>query len=411
MKNTKYIKLGTLIICCITILVWGINYLKGIDIFKSSTTYYAKYEKVDGLVKSSTILINGFQVGLVQDVSFSDANDGSFIIELSIEGDFKIPKGSTAILASSDLLGTKVIKLQINPNQEYYAENDTLLSAIDGDMLELLGNEVIPIKNKAERLITSLDSTLFAVNRILDSNTQENLKQSIANFNATMQNMEEITSNLNLLLKNKNSNLTHIINNVDTITSSLASSSSNINNMVLNLANLSDSLASSNIKTTVDDLSAILAKINNGEGSLGALINNDELYNNIDALSSAMNNVVVDFQNNPSKYLKLTAVDFGRDTYISTNNLKSNDKYTFRIHLLDSTNRIELTNPMFKNMTVVEFENQEGTYSYLTSEFNDIISLNNKLSEVNKAFPNAQVIAYKDGKMVKLNKAIKELSK
>lgn len=409
MKNSKYIKLGALIVCCITILVWGINYLKGIDIFKSSTTYYVKYNRVDGLVKSSSIFINGFQVGLVQDVSFSDANDGSFLVELSIEGDFKIPKGSSAVLTSSDLLGTKSVKLIINPNKEYYAEGDTLSSSIDDDMLELLGNEVMPLKEKAERLIMSLDSTTSTLNTILDAKTQENLKQSVSHFNTTMRNMEEVSYQFNHILKSRNIN--NIINNVDTITNALASSSSDFNKISSNLSSISDSLAASSLKTTADKLTSILSKIENGDGSLGSLVNNKDLYNNLDELTTSLNQILIDFRNNPSKYLKFTGVDFGKDIYISSNDLKNNDgKYSFRIHLIDSDKPISLDDSRFNNLEVEELIH-ERIYSYFTKEQGDFPNLERQFTYTKRSFPNAEIVAYKNGKFIKLNKAIKELSK
>lgn len=409
MKNKKYIKLGALVICCIAILVWGINYLKGIDIFKKSTTYYARYERVEGLVKSSAILINGYQVGSIQDVSFSNANDGSFLVKLAIEGDIKIPKGSKSILTSSDLLGTKAIKLALYQNSEYYSEGDTLPSSIESGMIELLGSEVIPIKNKAENLISSLDSTVYALNNILDVETQQNLKLSIAHFNSTMQNMADISAQLNLILTAQSKGLNNIISNIDTISTALALSSNDINRISANLSTMSDSLASSNLKSTIDNLSTILAKIESGEGSLGALVNDKNLYLNLNEASESLNHLLVDFQNNPSKYVKLTGVDFGKDIYISSADIERNENYTFRVCLLDSSAQIDLDSPLFKHLNVEEIYDK-GIYSYVTPMQHDFSAASKLLLEVQKSFSAAELIAYKNGKEIKLSKATKKLS-
>lgn len=410
MNKSKYIKLGALILCCIAIIVWGVNYLKGIDIFKSSTTYYAKYYKVEGLVKSSSIFINGFQVGLVQGVEFSDANDGSFVVELEVQGDFKIPHGSKAILASSDLLGTKAIKLMLQPNSAYYQEGDTLPSSIDNDMLELLGNEVMPIKDKAERLITSLDSTMYALNATLNSETQENLRQSIKHFNTTMQNMEGISGQLNSVLQAQRGGLHDIISNIDTLTTALALSSGDINHITNKLSSLADSLSESNIKANLDGIATILAKIENGEGTIGSLVNDNALYENLDEMTASLNQILLDFQHNPSKYLKLTGIDFGKDIYLSSADISNDEKYTFRILFMESSEAIELNSPIFSDLKVEEVAQQNG-FAYVSPKLNDFERLNKQFQQAKKRFPRAEIIAFKNGKSIRLSKALKALSK
>lgn len=408
MGKSKYIKLGALIACCIIMFVWGINYLKGIDILKTSNTYYVKYNRVDGLVKSSVILVNGFQIGLVQDIYFSDANDGSFIVELTVQGDIKIPKGSTAVLGSSDLLGTKAIKISFLADNEYYAEGDTLPSSIDDDMLELLGNEVMPLKDKALQLLMSVDSTMYALNSVLSLETQENLRQSILHFNYTMQNMAQITAQLNGILKNRGENLDHVISNIDTLSAAFSSSSESLKNTLSNLSNLSDSLSKSNIKAAIDDMATIMSSIENSEGSLGLLINDKNLYENLDSSAKSLNELLSDLQQNPSKYLKLTAIDLGKDIYISAPDV--NENYTFCILLMQSSTPIELNNSMFNGLNVRE-KISDDNYYYLTPQENNFLSISEQLNSIKEVFPNAQILAFKNDKEVKLNKAIKELSK
>ncbi|MFV0289766.1 MAG: MlaD family protein [Mangrovibacterium sp.] len=408
MGKSKYIKLGALIACCIIMFVWGINYLKGIDILKTSNTYYVKYNRVDGLVKSSVILVNGFQIGLVQDIYFSDANDGSFIVELTVQGDIKIPKGSTAVLGSSDLLGTKAIKISFLADNEYYAEGDTLPSSIDDDMLELLGNEVMPLKDKALQLLMSVDSTMYALNSVLSLETQENLRQSILHFNYTMQNMSQITAQLNGILKNRGENLDHVISNIDTLSAAFSSSSESLKNTLSNLSNLSDSLSKSNIKAAIDDMATIMSSIENSEGSLGLLINDKNLYENLDSSAKSLNELLSDLQQNPSKYLKLTAIDLGKDIYISAPDV--NENYTFCILLMQSSTPIELNNSMFNGLNVRE-KISDDNYYYLTPQENNFLSISEQLNSIKEVFPNAQILAFKNDKEVKLNKAIKELSK
>jgi len=109
-KISKHTKLGFLILACLTILIWGINFLKGIDLFKRNSTYYVVYDRIDGLLESSSISINGYQVGQVSDIQLQKDNSGKLLVTLSLQGDFKIPKGSSAKIVASDLMGTKSVK-------------------------------------------------------------------------------------------------------------------------------------------------------------------------------------------------------------------------------------------------------------------------------------------------------------
>src|SRR5665647_3351187 len=125
-KISKYTKLGFLVLASLFILIWGINYLKGIDILRRNTNYFVVYDKIDGLLKSSSVNINGYQVGQVSEIKFLSDYSGRLLATLSLQGDFKIAKGSTAKIVSSDIMGTKSIRLEVVHTAEYYNEYDTI---------------------------------------------------------------------------------------------------------------------------------------------------------------------------------------------------------------------------------------------------------------------------------------------
>ncbi len=409
MKISRYTKLGILIVTCIAILVWGINYLKGIDIFKRTTTYYATYDRVDGLVKSSVILVNGFQVGLVQHVGFSDKNDGSFIVELAIEGDLKIPKTSKAVIASSDLLGTKAIKLELHPSDSFYEDNDTITSHIETDMFDNIGKQIAPVTEKAESLLAALDSIMSSVNSVLNSDSQKHISKAIAHTSETMANLEQLSNELSLIIKNKD--ISNIISNTNKLSENLSENSEKFTKIIDNFSSISDSLSNAQIASLVNNLENITKDINNGNGSIGKMIHDDELYKNLNNLSSSIDNLLADFYANPQKYIKLTAVDFGKNIYITDADIKADDKISFCIKLLESNTQIPLNNPMFASVTNIEESLYKGKYMYLSNSTNDLSSLYSEFSRISADFPNAEIIASSGNKQIKLSKAIKKVSK
>ena len=154
MKVSKYIKLGILMVFSITAFIWGLSYLKGHDLFKNISYYHVKYDRIDGLQESSEVTLNGYKVGQVRKISFADQFSGKLIVTIMVDGDFRIPVNSVAQIVSSDIMGTKSIKLNFDTNStELYSSNDTIPGAIENDLKEQVSMQVLPLKNKAEQLL------------------------------------------------------------------------------------------------------------------------------------------------------------------------------------------------------------------------------------------------------------------
>jgi len=418
MKISKYTKLGLLIIVSVAILIWGLNYLKGIDYFNTNTTYYAVYDRVDGLMKSSSVDINGYQVGQVKDISFSDKNDGTLVVAFSIEGKFKLPVGTEARIISSDIMGTRSIKLLINPNNQFYAENDTIPSSIEGDLKEQVSMQVLPLKNKAEQLLASLDSAITVITYVFNPEARKNLSESFAHINQTIINLESASDELNLLLHSERGNIQGIMGNMNQLTSTLASSSEDFSAIAGNLANITDSISAVNMKEMMQSLAEsseginqIIAKVNSKEGSAGLLVNDPELYQNLTQLSLSMDYLLKDFRNNPKRYVHFSALDLGKSIYINPeqNSSATNSAYIFKVHLLSSPERLNLNNPIFEGFTKVEETEIANVYNYSIGNSSDIQEMYPLLEKAKKVFPDASIIAFKNGRQVKLDKALRKI--
>lgn len=414
-KISKYTKLGFLVIACLTILIWGINYLKGIDLLKKSSNYYVIYEKIDGLLKSSTITINGFQVGQVTEFGFLGDYSGRLLVTMSIEGDFKIAKGTTAKIVSSDIMGTKSIKLEIVHSGEYYQPDDTIPGATESDLKEQVSMQVLPLKKKAEELIASLDSAITVVTYVFNERTRENLSQSFENINRTIANIESASSELKTMMGNGKIN--SIVTNLDSISTTIKQNSGQIANIIRNLSSLSDSLSKLNISpvfaeisSSIAGLNAIIQKLNTTESSAGLLINDPVLYQNLNNLAGSLDLLLKDVRNNPKRYVHFSAFNIGKDVYITAKPSapQEKDQIIYKVHLISSPAKLSTESPFFKGLGTIEENKVSETYNYLAGKTSDFGEITKMLDTARINFPNASIVAFKNGRKLKLEKAIKK---
>ncbi|HKJ44061.1 MAG TPA: MlaD family protein [Sunxiuqinia sp.] len=418
MKLSRYTKLGLLIVFTFAVFIWGMNYLKGIDFFKENTLYNVVYQRIDGLLESSAVTMNGYQVGQVKTIHFSDKNDGSLVVTFSLQGDFKIPRGTVARIVSSDLMGTKSIKLQIVPSNSYYQSGDTIPGSVEDDLKEQVSMQVLPLKNKAEQLLASLDSAITVVTYVFNDETRKNLSESFAHINQTILNLETTSKDFKELLQSEKVNIDSILTNVNKLSGTMADNSDEFTNVMGNLSSISDSLASANLGQLVESLSAssseikgILTKLNEGQGSAGKLLNDDELYANLTDMSQSLDFLLKDIRTNPKRYLHFSAIDLGKNVYIAPKKKKSANPsdYSFKVHLISSPSRLNIHSKMFDQFDHVEEMEVSGGYSYLTgnsSNIDDIMKIQAKAVTV---FPDASVVAFKNGRKVKLEKALRKI--
>lgn len=414
-KISKYTKLGFLIIACLVILIWGINYLKGINLFDRNTKYYVVYEKIDGLLKSSAVTINGYQIGQVSNIEFKNDYSGRLFVTLSLHGDFKIAKGSIAKIVSSDIMGTKSIKLEIVHSGEYFHPNDTIPGATEGDLKEQVSMQVLPLKKKAEELIASLDSALTIVTAVFNERTRENLMQSFENINRTVANIESSTAELNKIITSGKVN--SIVTNFDGITTTINKNSKQIGNIIKNLSSLSDSLSKLNISPVFAELSSsvaginqVIQKLNSTDNTAGMLINDPVLYQNLSNLTSSLDLLLKDLKNNPKRYVHFSAFNVGKDVYITSKPATPDEKnqIIYKVLLITSPVKVSTESALFKGLGKIEEVKVNEMYNYMAGKTPDFDKISSLLETARINFPDATLVAYKNGRKIKLEKAIKK---
>ncbi len=414
-KISKYTKLGFLVLASLFILIWGINYLKGIDILRRNTNYFVVYDKIDGLLKSSSVSINGYQVGQVSEIKFLGDYSGRLLVTLSLKGDYKIAKGSTATIVSSDIMGTKSIKLEIVHSGIYYNPNDTLPGTTEKDLKEQVSMQVLPLKKKAEELIASLDSALTVVTYVFNKRTRQNLTQSFENINRTIANLESASIQLKETMNSGKIN--SIITNIDSISTTVKHSSGAITNLIKNMSSMSDTLSRLNISpvfaeigASVSGLKTIIQKLNTTDSSAGMLINDPVLYKNLNSLAGSLDLLLKDVRNNPKRYVHFSAFNIGKDVYITArpSTLDEKNQIIYKIHLISSSAKLSIESSFFKGLGPIEEIKVSDTYNYMAGKSADFEIISKLLETAKINFPDASLVAFKNGRKIKLEKAIKK---
>lgn len=303
MKLSREVKTGILAIGAILLFIFGYNFLKGTNILESRRTFYVKYDNVEGLVISAPVTVNGHVVGKVQDIKFENDSD-ALVVEFTVEDKFEFATNSLVKIYSTGLIGGKSLAIIPEYSNEGIAKTgDTLRGEIDAGMLDAVGKALGPLEKKVQATLTSIDKLLLGLNDILDPETRENLRQAIANLNATMYSFKGASSKLDGLLANNSDKLDRTFTNLD--------------DMSANLSQFSDSLAQLETGKLVNDLQAVITKfdaiaagLENGEGSVGKLLKDDKLYNNLEGATRQLEQLLQDVKLNPKRYVNVSV--FGK---------------------------------------------------------------------------------------------------
>jgi len=303
LKLSREIKTGIIVVAGIVALIFGLSYLKSSALFEKSKTFYAVYDDVGGLQPGTKVTINGFNVGNVTDIRFRDGS-GKLLVTLTVTNEFEFSSNSIAELFDTGIIGGKGVQIvPVLDNAPPAKSGDTLQSKIKPGLTELVQQKLTPLQMKVEGAVSNADSLLMNVNQILDDPTKKQLQQTIASLNQLVKSFKTSADNLNVLLENNKMQLDSSLKNVSHITS--------------NFSKLSDSLVNADLggtleqfQGTVGKLNSILAKIEQGEGSLGKLHKDDALYNNLAEASRELDLLLQDFRLNPKRYVNVSV--FGK---------------------------------------------------------------------------------------------------
>ncbi|MBB2145034.1 MCE family protein [Pedobacter sp. LMG 31464] len=315
MKIKNETKVGVLAAFAIALLIIGYNFLKGNSIFSSETVLYARYSHVEGLGVSKPVLINGFQIGRVDKLTLQP--NGTIIATLKVKDEYEIPKNTIARLESTDLLGGKAIVMILGNDKNFAKDGDTLNANVVKGLMET----VQPVQKKAELIIAKMDSILTSVNSILNPNFQKNVDKSFTSIASTLGSLEATSKKVDALVGSESSKLSAILSNVEAITANFKNNGAKIDAVLTNLNTVTDKVAALNFKQTIDnankavaDLQGIVTDVKNGKGSLGQLINDKQMYDNLTNAAKNLDNLMIDLKANPKRYVHFSVFGGGNKT-------------------------------------------------------------------------------------------------
>ena len=390
MKLKREAKLALTAIAAVLILIWGINFLKGSSLFESKSTFYGIYNSVEGLKVSSGVVYRGYQVGQVISIRFTGERYDKVLVKFSVNKGLELPSNSLAMIQSADLMGSKVIDLIPGDSPVFAVSGDTLTSKVEQGLMEQVSQQMLPLKQKAERLLGSLDSVMVIVQGVFDEQTKKNLSNSFASIDRTLRNLEGASGNLDTLMQSESARISEILRNINSITANLSDNNEEISNILGNFSAISDSLRGAslhqmlnNVDNILGHVDTIFAKINRGEGTIGALVNDNDLYYNLNQVSENLNRLLVEFRYNPRRFINLSLIDFSSDKI-------GLDEYG--IVIFESSERLNINSELYIQNPGLKEVKYKDKYLYIIDSFKKLKTAQRELDDVIKRYKDAYIV-------------------
>lgn len=289
----KEVKIGIIGILAIGMLIFGINYLRGVTMFKPSRSYYVEFNNINGLPTSSPVFANGYKIGLVRSIQYNYEKLGSVTVEVELDKDMRIPSGSKGELVT-EMLGTVKMNLLLNlESQSYLQPGDTLQGFANNGIMGA-AETMVP---KIEQMLPKMDSILSSLNQLLAD-------PALA---ATLHNAEQVTANLNITTNELNKLMK---NDLPKITGNLVTMSEDINTITHNLKGIDYAATMSRIDSTLYNVQLLTNKLNSKDNTVGLLFNDPTLYNNLSTTTANAASLLEDLKSHPKRYVHFSL--FGR---------------------------------------------------------------------------------------------------
>jgi len=313
LKLSKEVKTGILALGAILLFIFGYSFLKGTNLFAKNRMFYVKYENVEGLAKSAPVTINGLQVGKVQDINFGN-KEGGLVVTFTVDSDFVFSRNSIVQIYSSGFIGGNNLGIvpEYDPNN-IAQRGDTLKGEISKGILDAVSESLGPLEKKVENTLAGLDTLFAGISEILDDKTRSDLKSTISNLNQTMGSFKNASRNIDKLLASNEGKLNNTFSNLEVTTE--------------NFARFSDSLAQietgalvAQIEDVLSGFNTIVANINDGKGSVGKLLNDEALYDNLEGASRQLEQLLQDVKLNPKRYVNISVFGKKQKEFVTPEN-------------------------------------------------------------------------------------------
>lgn len=323
------VKVAVLVLIALFALYFGFNFLKGQQVFSSENEYTIIYDDVNGLIQGNPVKLSGLKVGMVQEAEILQDGSNRVRVVISVDDDIKVPHSAKAKIVAAGLLGDMEIQLDYGNSTAADFNNlvqhgGDLNGIVEPSMMDALSNEASPIMGKSQELMVSLDSMIAMLNSILEAGQIQNSMASIEKTTATL---DQTTSSLNKMVSAEQQNIRTIITDTKQLISGINSSTAQLDVIMANANRFAGNLAETDIagksealmtdvekvlgetSATFKSLNTTIAKLNDESGSLGMLLNDSKLYDNLNTVSVDLDKLLVDFKENPKKYVQFSLIE------------------------------------------------------------------------------------------------------
>lgn len=316
MKMSKEFKTGIVAVIIIGVFIWGFNFLKGQNLFEGNARHFLiEYNNIQGLNKASIVTINGLQVGKVVDIRFNDdpSKKGRLIVEISLENDFQFSKNSIAKIYSASLLGGQSLAIIPSYEGEMAVSGDYLKGEVESDIFSTVGEKLNPLQAKLENVIVSADSLFQGVNQVLNKKTRESLNRSVKGLEYTISDFRKTLKSVNQLLDSSKTSINGTLKNAEQLTANV----SKISDTLLN-ANLGATIAK--MELTLSNVNSLMDSLKIGKGTIGKLMTDDQLYNNLTNATKEMEELLREMKLNPKRFVHFSLFGKKAKPYNEENN-------------------------------------------------------------------------------------------
>ena len=306
----KEVKIGIFAVVMLLALWAGIRFLSGIDIFSRNIIYYASYENVSGLQTAAPITIHGVKVGTIESITFDPSKGSDVKVALAVKRQYRLPVDTRAVIYDNGIMGGKAIMLELGSSSEVLSRGDQIISDGGSDMISSIGNELGDLKGKLTVVADNLATALANINTLVEQNTD--------NLSGTISNLNSISASLDGVLKSERKNIEGIVTSLNGLAEMLDQNTERFDRIIGNVDAVAEQLEQAKVDSlvkaftsTADNLSRMLASINAGEGTVGELMNDKELYDNLAAASGNLSALLADLKEHPARYVHISV--FGSD--------------------------------------------------------------------------------------------------
>lgn len=409
-------KIAILVLIAGFILIWGLNFLRGASIFTSGTIYSGVFPSVEEINSGGPVNFKGFKVGYVKSISLYKEEPGMFLVTFVITEDLPITEGTVAELYTVDILGAKAIRILQGESDKVLPAGSILQTAISSSLTEQVSVEIVPLKNKAENMIVRLDTLLRNLNDVFSEENKEGISHAIKDLYQTMDNLNRTSMALNSAMQDGGS-MGSALNNLENFTGALNSQSENLAGAIENIHGLTGHIAEADVAgmlarldSSLLSLSTILAQMEQGEGSMGLLLKDETLYLNLTDATANLDRLLADVRQNPGRYVKVSAIDLGRNIYITDDESIAREKgIVFKVKIAESKEPLPIRNQLVLDGVPVSETLDGKTFIYTVGESSSYREALSILDRIKAQYPVAEIYALENNKPISLKKALRKL--